>query len=128
MFLLDTCCLIWLNATEPPLSAAARMAIQTNPGRLFVSSISAFEIAIKCAKHKLTLPSAPENWFADTLKVRGLAEITIDWQAAMRSARLPPIHSDPCDRIIIATAQLRNLTIISPDPLIKAYPGTATLW
>jgi PIN domain nuclease of toxin-antitoxin system len=46
----------------------------------------------------------------------------------VRSTGLPPLHADPCDRMIIATAQLRNLCILTPDPLILAYPDTRAEW
>jgi hypothetical protein len=41
---------------------------------------------------------------------------------------LPPLHPDPCDRIIVATALEHDWTIITPDPLIRQYPGVTVVW
>ena len=128
MLLLDTCILIWLDTDPPKVSAAAQEAIRANAGSLFVSAISMMEIAIKCRKGKLSLPLPPEQWFPQVLSAHGIAETAIDWPIALRSAQLPPLHADPCDRIIIATAQLRGMPIATPDPLIRAYPNVQIVW
>lgn len=128
MVLLDTCCLLWLVAGRRELSIRARKRISESAGSLFISAITAFEIAIKHRKGRLTLPMKPEKWIEQALEFHGIAELPIDWRVASRSALLPPHHEDPCDRMIIATAELRNLPILSPDPLLKAYAGVQVDW
>jgi PIN domain nuclease of toxin-antitoxin system len=97
-------------------------------GDLFVSAISAFEIGLKQKKGRLTLPLPAEQFFAVALSTHGLREVPVDGAIAARSTSLPPLHADPADRMIIATAQRDGLTILTPDPLIHAYPDTRVSW
>ena len=128
MLLLDTCTLLWLAADPAHLSLRARKGIGVIDERLLVSAISAFEIGIKHSKGALTLPMPPEQWYETALAHHGVTEIPVDGRIAARSAVLPRLHNDPCDRIIIATAQRDGLTIVTPDPLIRKYPKTHVLW
>ena len=128
MLLLDTCLLIWLDSNPGLVSSAAWQAIRDNAGALFTSSMSALEIAIKCRKGKLALPLSPAQWFPAMLSAHSISEIPLDWRIATHSATLPAIHADPADRVIVATAQTRALRIVTPDPLIHAYPNTECIW
>ena len=127
MVLLDTCTLLWLAADHSKLSQAALEALAT-ADTIFVSAISAFEIGIKSRKGALSLAMEPEIWYQTALDFHGLREIGVSGQIVARSTSLQPLHADPCDRIIVATAQIHRLTILTPDPLIKAYPQTDVLW
>lgn len=126
--LLDTCTLLWLVGAQERLSERAQAALEDHAGRLFVSAISAFEIGLKHQKGKLVLPLDPGRWYARALELHGLRELPVDGTAAIHATLLPPLHRDPADRILVATAQLRKLAILTPDPLIRAYPDTATIW
>lgn len=128
MLLLDTCTLLWLAADESRLSEKARDLIRENADGLFVSAISAFEIAVKHRKGALRLPLPPRSWFPQVTKHHGVGELPVTSQVALLSAELPPLHNDPCDRIIVATAQAERLPILTPDPLIRAYPEAETCW
>lgn len=128
MLLLDTCTLLWLAADQDKLTSGARELLSRRRDRLFVSAISAFEIGIKHRKGKLTLPREPVAWFEGERRFHGLIEIPVDSRIAATSTQLPPLHRDPCDRIIVATAHIHGLTILSPDPLIKAYREADTAW
>ena len=93
-----------------------------------MSSISALEIGLKHRKGALELPLPPDQWFPQALAFHGLVEIGVDSETALRSAALPPLHLDPCDRILVATALIRSLSVLSPDPLLCAYPGVRCEW
>jgi len=54
--------------------------------------------------------------------------LPIDAATTCRSTELPPIHRDPCDRFLIATAQLAELLLITPDEMIRQYPALNVLW
>ncbi len=58
----------------------------------------------------------------------GLHEIPVHGSIAAASTLLPLLHEDPCDRIIVATAQAYELVVLTPDGLNAAYPGVTTLW
>lgn len=128
MILLDTCTLLWLVSGGDRLSASARERLRENAGQLFVSAISAFEVGVKHRKGKLTLPMDAERWFAAAVEFHGLSEVAIDSRIAVRSTQLPPLHADPCDRILVATAQVVGLTVLTPDPLIAAYSEAEAVW
>lgn len=128
MILLDTCTLLWLVGDQERLSPRAHERLREHAGELFVSAISAFEVGIKHRKGKLSLPLEPELWFEEALDFHGLVEVPITARIAARSTTLPALHPDPCDRIIVATSKLLSLTVLTPDPLIRAYPDTATDW
>lgn len=128
MVLLDTCALLWLAADRKKLSPQARSVIKSNAGALFVSSISAFEIAIKSQKGKLDLPMDAEQWFGRATEFHGVQEIPISSAIAIGSVQLPRLHRDPCDRFIIATALQNAMPIVTSDSLIAQYEGVQVLW
>jgi len=128
VILLDTCSMLWLAAAQDQLSARARELLRQEGVLLFVSAISAFEIGIKHRKNALTLPLEPEAWYQRALDFHGLHEIPVTGSIACRSTQLPEHHKDPCDRIIVATAQIQELTVLTPDPLIHEYTEVQTDW
>ena len=128
MLLLDTCALLWLVADQNKLSEAAKKAIENSDSGLFVSAISAFEIAIKHRNKKLDLPLPPEKWFPAVLDFHGIHELPVSSNIAILSAHLPIHHNDPCDRIIIASSKLHNMHIVTSDSLIKQYSQIKVIW
>ena len=128
MLLLDTCTLVWLDSDPALLSATARQEIGNQARSLFVSSVSALELAIKIRKGKLTLPMPLETWFPGVLAAHGIEGIVVDWRVSAATGALPLLHSDPFDRIIIATAKLNNQSIVTPDQLIRAYSDVSVVW
>ena len=128
MYILDTCTLLWLVADQSSLSATAANLIKKNPAELFVSAISAFEIALKSRNNKLELPLPALDWYQQVLIFHGIHEIPVSGEISAGSALLPVLHNDPCDRIIIASAMLNRMTIITPDQHIRAYKGLKVLW
>ncbi len=128
MFLLDTCTLLWLAADHARLSDEVIARLIRHPDKVFVSAISAFEVGIKHRKGKLELPMEPSRWYEAVLRFHHVPEIPVDGRIASRSTELPRLHADPCDRMIIATAQLAELVILTPDSLIGSYPETQVIW
>ncbi|MBN2443383.1 MAG: type II toxin-antitoxin system VapC family toxin [Spirochaetales bacterium] len=128
MYLLDTHVLLWLASNQENLPEEVIEIIKTNPNNLFISSITAFEITIKTIKKKLKLPLTPEKWIPGALKQHHIEEIPMDSRIAIRSALLPAIHNDPCDRVIIATAMIHHMVILTKDQTIPKYPEIKTTW
>jgi PIN domain nuclease of toxin-antitoxin system len=128
MLLLDTCALLWLAADQRSLSLNAKNAIKEHPQELFVSSISAFEIAVKSRSGKLKLPLPPQEWFSEAIKFHGIREIPVTSGVAIFSVQLPLLHNDPCDRIIIATAHLNSMHIVTGDTLLSRYDQAKVIW
>ena len=120
MMLLDTCALLWLAQGGEELSPEARDRIDAVPA-VYVSAISAFEIGLKCRSGKLKLPVPAAEWFQLTVDYHGLGVIPLDWNICIAATELPPIHKDPCDRFIIATAKSMQLPVVTGDPVFALY-------
>ena len=118
--LLDTCALLWLAEGSPHLSKATRDRLSA-ASVVYVSAISAFEIGLKHRSGKLVLPLPPTEWFASVVDHHALATHPLDWEVCLAATELPPLHKDPCDRFIIATAKKLGLTVVTADPNFKAY-------
>lgn len=116
----DTCALLWLARGDGKLSKAAERRIDAAP-IVYVSAISGFEIGSKCRKAKLELPALPGEWLDAVLKHHGLTVFPLDLAICVRATELPAIHRDPCDRLIIATAQLHQLPVVTDDPIFREY-------
>ncbi len=128
MILLDTCVLLWLASDQEKLSTKAKNAIEKNSHALFVSAISAFEIAVKYRNGKLELPLPAMDWFAEALDFHGIREVPVTSSIAISSVQLPLLHNDPCDRIIIATSKLNAMKIVTSDRLISQYDQADVIW
>lgn len=126
MILLDTCTLLWLadRSLPPPLMAL----LGAHDDAVLVSGISAWEVGVKYAAGKLPLPAPPEVWWPGVVAHHDLGEVPVESEIALLSTRLPPLHADPADRILVATAMHLGATLLTPDPRIAAYPGVNVRW
>ena len=118
--ILDTCALLWLAQGGGKLSQTALQRIDAAPV-VYASAISGFEIGIKARKNKLSLPAQPSEWFSAVLAQHDIEVLSLTVDVCIRSTELPAIHADPCDRMIIATAQLHNLPVVTADPVFSQY-------
>ena len=123
--LLDSCALIGL--TNGTLPEAAHAALESC-NFAYTSLVSPWEIAIKAKSGKLTLPKPAEKWFCEIREEYDLIELPLLADTACAAADLPLIHRDPFDRVLIATAQEKNLILITSDRTIPKYPGVKCLW
>ena len=87
-----------------------------------------FEIGIKHRRGALDLPLPPADWIARALEHHRVQEIPVEWRVAERSTSLPLLHRDPADRIIIATALVTGVSILTPDSQISQYPDVTVVW
>jgi PIN domain nuclease of toxin-antitoxin system len=118
--MLDTCALLWLAQGGDELSEAALQGIEAAPV-VYVSAISGFEIGIKVQKGKLELPARPADWFAAVLEHHNIEVLPLVLEVCIRATELPAIHADPCDRMIIAAAQMHHIPVVTTDPLFSRY-------
>ncbi|WP_426122649.1 type II toxin-antitoxin system VapC family toxin [Pararhizobium sp. PWRC1-1] len=123
-YLLDTCAMIWA-AQFSPMSNEATLLLNAKPPaqrQLNVSAMSAWEIGMLIAKRRLPTKRNALSWFADFVKDADVAVLDVTPQLLVESSFLPtPVHNDPTDRILIATAREYDLTIITRDRAILAY-------
>ncbi len=116
-FLLDTHALLWWMAEPQSLDGRAHEAIADPSNEVFVSSISAWEIAVKHALGKL---QAPDNLEA-SIKKQGFTPLTLTFRHAEQAGALPPHHGDPFDRMLVAQAQIEGLIVVTRDRHISHY-------
>jgi len=125
--LLDTCTFIWL-ATEPSkVTPAAKKLFEDPDNQVFLSVISCWEMAVKEAAGKLKLPQASSKLVPSYRERYGVGSFPLDEEAALYVPRLPKLHADPFDRMLICQSIVHSLTILTPDELITQYP-IRTLW
>ncbi len=89
-----------------------------------VSSISAFEIALKNRQGKLSLPMPPEEWWERFVTHHRIDVIILSPELVMGATRLPNVHKDPADRFIIATALAHRSPVVSADQRFAEYGVT----
>jgi PIN domain nuclease of toxin-antitoxin system len=114
--LLDTNAFLWWVDDDPRLGPTARALISDEDNDVFVSAASAWEIAIKRAKGKLSAGDVEvaivENRFRP---------LSIDVAHGLVAGGLPAHHRDPFDRVLIAQAQGESLAIVTADDAFGAY-------
>jgi len=113
--LLDTHALLWWVGGEA-LSPEAAAAIGDPENLVCVSAASVWEIGIKQALGKLTVAGD-----LDTILAEDFEPVPITFDDARRAAELPSHHRDPFDRMLVAQALARELTLVSRDPRMDPY-------
>ncbi len=93
----------------------------------YLSAASAWEIGIKNATGRLPLPGRPDVFIPNTRDSSGISSLHIDEESALLAGRLPGLHSDPFDRMLVAQAIVHGMTILTPDPLMGQY-AVRVLW
>jgi PIN domain nuclease of toxin-antitoxin system len=125
--LLDTCTLLWMASDADQLSATARELIVAPANELVVSTVSVWELALKCALGRVRFDRSLDEWTADVREEYGLRPLPIGDAEALHLLRLPNLHRDPFDRMLVAQAIVHGLTILTPDAAVRQYPAR-TSW
>jgi PIN domain nuclease of toxin-antitoxin system len=123
-YLLDTCMIIYL-AHDEPISQEARQVLDKMPAHsrlVQMSAFSAWEVGMLASRGRLKLTRPPLDWFRVMQQRFGIDVVPLVPEILVASSFLPePVHGDPADRILIATAREHDLTIITRDRAILAY-------
>lgn len=129
MIVVDTHVLLWWALDPEKLSdEARRLTSQMESQGAFASAISIWELGIKAKRKKLELPISIEE-FARRLELGRTVELLpVDTHTWLRSLSLPWDHSDPADRVIVATALLRGLPLLTKDAAIHEFGGVTCIW
>ena len=123
--LLDTHFLIWIADDSPRLSPDVRLRLRSQEGSLLFSAASLWEIAIKNSRRDDFQVDGAE--LRRGLLARRYEELPVTGAHALETSSLPPIHSDPFDRILIAQARYEGLTLLTADRRVARYPGPIEL-
>ncbi len=129
-YLLDTHVWYWLMEAPKKVPAKVKRVLRQMGAAPFgLSAISLWEIAKLDEKRKIDFKIQMDHWMNDALNPQFVQKIELDEQIAVESTRLPEgFHRDPSDQIIVATARVHNLTLITADRKILAYRHVKTLW
>ena len=119
--LLDTHCWLWFNSTPERFSARTRRLLEEPANELFLSVASVWEIGIKVALGKLQLPEPIDDYVTSRLSADGIVALPISLAHVLRAGRLPPLHRDPFDRMLVAQAQLEELRLLTADKVLAKY-------
>ena len=125
--LLDTCTFLWIVGGAADLSGQARDMFVDPDNDVYLSVVSAWEIAVKHAAGRLPLPESPERFVQTERRRHGIDALELDEETALHLARLPALHRDPFDRMLVCQAIVHGLVILGPDSLITQYP-VRTSW
>jgi len=131
VIVLDTHAWIWWVGDPERLSAKAKYCIdkEVSASQVYVSSISVWEISALVNQGRLSLKMDVEIWVEKSEALPFLKFIPVDNALAMRSVLLPePLHPDPADRIIVATALRLGAHLITKDDKLHKYPHVPTIW
>jgi PIN domain nuclease of toxin-antitoxin system len=124
VILLDTCAAIWASISHPTLRRPARTAILEAVARreLFLSSVTAWEIATLARRGRLTLAISATAFVNQLYLHNGAVEISVDREIAFAAGSLSgELHGDPVDRLIVATAIVNGLRVMTRDRNILSY-------
>jgi PIN domain nuclease of toxin-antitoxin system len=119
VILLDTHVLVHYASEDRKLGKRARIAIDRALSRdeAFVSALSFWEVAMLVAKRRLDLDTTVAAFRAATLAT-GLQEAPVDGDIAITAGELVDHHGDPVDRMLVATALVRGLTLLTADAVL----------
>jgi PIN domain nuclease of toxin-antitoxin system len=131
LIVIDTHVVVWWLARAPGLSRKAERALAAHgdPGQIVVSAISLLEIATAVRRGRLHLTVPLEQWLAD---MHSLPEIKVESVSAeiavLAGGLAEPMHGDPADRVIVATASTLGVPLVTGDKKLQAYRGVTTMW
>ncbi len=125
--LLDTHALLWWLDGDRRLSRKARTAITAESNSVIVSAASAWEITTKARLGKLPGAIDVAADVAGCVAGQGFSTLDITILHAQRAGRLPGDHRDPFDRMLIAQAQIEDLSLVSDDRVFDTY-GVTRFW
>lgn len=132
MIVIDTHILLWWFSDEE--ARLSRLAFRTlererDEGSIFISSATAWEIAVLASRKRIGLTSDVFEWLETVGGLAAIKFIPIDNEIAFRSTRLgDDFHKDPVDRFIVATAQKLSVPLVTADEKIRRYRGVETIW
>jgi len=115
--LLDTHILLWLMASDPRLNRKARALID-NASEVYVSAASMWELAIKSSIGKIA--GDPET-ILETMGRTGLLDLPVSMRHAVASGKLPLLHRDPFDRLLVAQAISEPMRLLTSDSQLLGY-------
>ena len=126
-YLLDTVIFLWSLHSPEKLNRQAQHVLETETDGIYLSHVSSWEVVIKYARGKLMLPRPPEELLPEAVANFEGRALPITHSHSLAIAQLPPLHSDPFDRMLVAQARSEKMVLMTADPILEKYP-VETLW
>ncbi|MFZ9737614.1 MAG: type II toxin-antitoxin system VapC family toxin [Prochlorotrichaceae cyanobacterium] len=120
--LLDTHIFLWFISGNAQLSRNVRDAIRDPDNEVYLSVVSVWEAIVKYQLGKLPLPEHPETYLPQQRDLHQIASLALEESSVLQLAKLPPLHRDPFDRMLICQALHNSLIIVTVDSAVRAYP------
>jgi PIN domain nuclease of toxin-antitoxin system len=118
-YLLDTHILLWWLMDDADLPRRAREIVTDPAHSIHASAASLWEAGIKRAKKKLAAPESLIPYIRDS----HILPLPISFEHAEAAARLPPLHADPFDRLLVAQAEVEGMLLLTADKALGEYGG-----
>ncbi len=120
--LLDTHLLLWAVASSERLSPEARSLIEDPANDVYYSAASVWEIAIKSTLRRKDF-RVDVPLLQATFPIMGLVELPVKAAHAVEVTRLPPVHRDPFDRLLVAQSLVEPMVLLTNDAVLQRYGG-----
>ena len=126
--LLDTNAILFFTQNSDRLSARAYERMRDRTENVFFSCVSAGELACLQERNRISINEHWRTWLDRVTRQHKWMPLDISYRMMQEAFSLPePIHRDPADRIIIASARLMNLEVVTTDSAILAYPHVRSI-
>ncbi len=112
---------LWAAGAGGRLSDSAKTLLSESGQSIFFSAASAWEIAIKWSKGRLTLPASPPEFINNVVSTAGMSQLSVTLRDAAAVAELPFHHRDPFDRLLVAQARFHGLKLMTADEILEKY-------
>jgi PIN domain nuclease of toxin-antitoxin system len=119
--LLDTHIFLWFISGDTHLSTKYRDAIRDPDNEVYLSAVSVWEAIVKYQLGKLSLPEPPETYLSKQRDRHQISSLALDESSVISLSKLPSLHRDPFDRMLICQALQNSLTIAPIDKAVCAY-------
>lgn len=126
-YLLDTVIFLWSLDAQRNLNDRALAILQNRQEEVFLSPVVTWEMVIKVARGKLKLARPPDDIVQRAFTEFRARALPITHSHSLAVAQLPPLHSDPFDRMLVAQARSEKMVLMTADPILEKYP-VETLW
>ena len=126
-YLLDTGIWLWSVTVPERISAEDRLLLADSQQEVYLSAASSWEISLKWARGKLPLPEPPVRYIPDRMAALAIRPLPITHTHSLAVSELPMHHTDPFDRLLIAQAQIEDMTILTADRAFNRY-DVKILW
>jgi len=125
--LLDTQVFLWIATDSARLPRELRTTLREPANDLYLSVVSSWEIAVKAHSGKLVLPMPVWAFLLESRERLGIQTLSIQEPAVAHVAKLPDLHRDPFDRMLVCQSIEHDMTLVTADQQIRRYP-VKTLW